>query len=814
MARCRSLCLRSLSIVADGSTLVADCGALDAVLRRPRRGTAAPSSPGITPAFAVTAAGCDVIPLWFGLVLPLLTSFRVPPPLSPSHHPVTMSRRSCPEDQDEVAPSSATAASGQFMPGSARDAVSGTTPRQRSQLPPRARRIPLGTSPAAAETGSLNRSVVCYGAVGGEDDSNDEEPSSGEEEDGDEDGESASESESTDTDTLPTASVASSGSSGLSWFGLPPPQLASSLDWRNRTPVGRREPPPPPPAARVAPSGPARLHRGKRSRGRRAGPLSTPPLPSPLSDEAGTLHAADASALSPARRMERAAQHHVSPPAAALLPRPLSSAGGLRPSSGRPRKSGRKPPLATEEDDAGQVPAPRPSAAPGAYTIGDSDYAREAAAWQSSMRGSRSGGEDASAMAVAAAAASAEDFVVGRRRKHGGDRRVKARAPAAGVGAATAAAAATKKKRTFWQKLGKTTRQWKTLAQAPRELWIIFALKFAQSYSYFSFALVLTLFLSQEHGVSDAAAGWAYGAYGVMSTFFGLIGGWAIDYLGVRLSLVLGAVLGSTARFILAFSGSRRMAMLVLYTLLPMSDACGIPIMTIGVKRLTNSANRTYAFSFFYSMMNLAALTAGPLVDAARSLVGDGVSYSGTFLWWHDVDFQLSPLRLVVFSGGLATLLMLTVVFMGIREVEVGEDGEVREFMPNRETPMEQTLGVLKSEAFWRLSLFTFLLVGVRLVFRHLDATMPKYMERTFGPSAPFGLVYSINPFLIIFLVPLVGLVTRHVDSYTMILFGSFISGVSPFWMAIGASYWFMILFMFTLSVGEVRWALPRSLLF
>ncbi|OSX70133.1 hypothetical protein BU14_0889s0004 [Porphyra umbilicalis] len=294
-----------------------------------------------------------------------------------------------------------------------------------------------------------------------------------------------------------------------------------------------------------------------------------------------------------------------------------------------------------------------------------------------------------------------------------------------------------------------------------------------------------------------------------MSTFFGLIGGWAIDYLGVRLSLVLGAVLGSIARFILAFSRSRRTAMLVLYTLLPASDACGIPIMTIGVKRFTNSSNRTFAFSFFYSMMNLAALTAGPLVDAARQLAGGGVQYTGTILWWHDVDISLSPLRLVVFSGGVATLLMLTVVFTGVREVEVGDDGVVREFAPNRDTPMEQTMAVLRSEAFWRLSLFTFLLVGVRLVFRHMDATMPKVLVRSFGPSAPFGLIYSINPFLIIFLVPVVGLLTRRVDSYTMILVGATISGLSPFWMSLGVSYWFTILFMVTLSVGEAIYS-PR----
>jgi len=409
--------------------------------------------------------------------------------------------------------------------------------------------------------------------------------------------------------------------------------------------------------------------------------------------------------------MERAARHHVSPPAAAVVPRP--------PAPPRSQRA-RKPRPAAGEDASARTA--RSSAAPSA----GSDYDGEAAAWQSSLRGARGGRGGAkgtsTAMAAAAAAASAGDFAVDGRRK--GGRRAKARA-------AAAAAAAPKKKRTFWQKLAKTTRQWKTLSAAPRELWIIFALKFAQSYSYFSFALVLTLFLSQEHGVSDTTAGWTYGAYGVMSTFFGLIGGWAIDYLGVRLSLVLGAVLGSIARFILAFSRSRRTAMLVLYTLLPASDACGIPIMTIGVKRFTNSSNRTFAFSFFYSMMNLAALTAGPLVDAARQLAGGGVQYTGTILWWHDVDISLSPLRLVVFSGGVATLLMLTVVFTGVREVEVGDDGVVREFAPNRDTPMEQTMAVLRSEAFWRLSLFTFLLVGVRLVFRHMDATMPKVLVRT-----------------------------------------------------------------------------------
>lgn len=45
-----------------------------------------------------------------------------------------------------------------------------------------------------------------------------------------------------------------------------------------------------------------------------------------------------------------------------------------------------------------------------------------------------------------------------------------------------------------------------------------------------------------------------------------------------------------------------------------------------------------------------------------------------------------------------------------------------------------------------------------------MDATLPKYMIREIGEDAKFGSVYSINPFMIIILVPLV-------SSYTGILF-------------------------------------------
>lgn len=448
------------------------------------------------------------------------------------------------------------------------------------------------------------------------------------------------------------------------------------------------------------------------------------------------------------------------------------------------------------------------------------------------------------------------------------------------VAGAGSGSAASPRRRVGWEaKLAKMMVQWKAMMRAPRELHIVFLLKFLSSYAYFSVALILTMFLTQDFGMSDTAAGWAYGLYGVMSTVFGFICGWLIDYMGVRASLLIGAVVGAASRFVLAFTPSHRTAQLMLYIALPFSECLGIPIMTIGglyfcvlflpfcwssralfiisstvysalpftnhfvvlfrlhplpstpilplfipilgfslpatspivcraVKRYTNSHNRTFSFSLFYSMMNVAALCAGPLVDISRTRFADGLTIDLRRVGFEAV-FQISALRVIVLSSAFASAAMLLGVAAGIREIEVDDQGNVTRFEPDRSSPYNQTMSVLREPAFWRLTVFTLLIVGVRLVFRHLDATMPKYLVRQFGADAPFGAVYSINPFLVIWLVPTIQLMTRYVDSYNMILWGSFVSALSPFWICVGPHYWTVAMFMITLSIGEAVYS-PR----
>ncbi len=54
---------------------------------------------------------------------------------------------------------------------------------------------------------------------------------------------------------------------------------------------------------------------------------------------------------------------------------------------------------------------------------------------------------------------------------------------------------------------------------------------------------------------------------------------------------------------------------------------------------------------------------------------------------------------------------------------------------------------------------------------------------RAYGCDAPVGLVYGINPFMIIFMVPLIGALTTNFAHFDMIHYGSYLSAFSPFWI-------------------------------
>lgn len=349
-----------------------------------------------------------------------------------------------------------------------------------------------------------------------------------------------------------------------------------------------------------------------------------------------------------------------------------------------------------------------------------------------------------------------------------------------------------------------------SIQNSPPELWLAYTLKFLDSFSYFSFSIIFTLFLSTDFGYSDLSSGTIYGAWGALVTLFGLFTGVLIDNLGVSRSLRIGFIIQLMAKIMIFFTTSKTILMISL-TLLSLGGCLGIPVLTVGIRRYTNDKNRGFAFGLFYVIMNFAALISGPVVDFCtiqfQSKARDNEN---------DTSWTFSGYRLVLLLG-IGANIIACIVSLKVKEIKVGTIDEessqgnqqVENFHPSKAAPMEILRETIGSPDFWRFLSVCFITLNIRMIFRHLDATLPKYMVREFGEDVPKGTIYSINPLLIMILVPLITAATTKVDPLVMIHHGCYISAASVFFLAFWTSIPSCVLFVVVLSVGEAIWS-PR----
>jgi len=152
-----------------------------------------------------------------------------------------------------------------------------------------------------------------------------------------------------------------------------------------------------------------------------------------------------------------------------------------------------------------------------------------------------------------------------------------------------------------------------SLKPCPKEIYISFFLHFCETFCYFSLSQILVIYLHTEFGTSDTEAGSAYGLWGAAITFAGLTTGVINDRLGVRNSLLIGFTISFFASFILATTTSKTLLYMTLFGFLPFGNSIGIPMLTVSIRRYTTSSNRGFAFSIFYSVMNIAAFISGSI---------------------------------------------------------------------------------------------------------------------------------------------------------------------------------------------------------
>jgi dipeptide/tripeptide permease len=355
----------------------------------------------------------------------------------------------------------------------------------------------------------------------------------------------------------------------------------------------------------------------------------------------------------------------------------------------------------------------------------------------------------------------------------------------------------------------------KNLFGCPREIWIAFAVKVLESLCYFSSVLMLMIFLTQDMGLSDEAAGTIFGLFSASMSFFMLFVGFIADSFGIKRALLFGLVVALAGRVAVTFSTAPWIVYPGLFVL-SIGFAYMIPLLAAAVKLFSNRRAQKYAFSWYYVVMNVGSLAAGVTLDPIRANFREPHVF-------RPLGYALTvrPSQVVFLVGVFATVVSLVLVAFFVRSrVPVDEtppepsgagggERKKREEAPARRESVRAIIrDVTRERRFWVFIVFIFLLVLVKMIFQYNHSLYPLYMERI-GHKEWTGRLYSINPLIIVFLVPVMTAITGRMRAYTVILVGSFVSAASVFFLGLGESIALIVLYQITLSLGEALYS-PR----
>lgn len=353
----------------------------------------------------------------------------------------------------------------------------------------------------------------------------------------------------------------------------------------------------------------------------------------------------------------------------------------------------------------------------------------------------------------------------------------------------------------------------RALLRSPRELWLVYLATFFEYLGVFSFLQTLPLWLSSDHAMSDTQAGWWAATFSTLITLFLFLVGSIADTLGVRRTLILSFGLAAVTRLAMSLAPSPMTAVAAMLAF-GFAFATTSPVLQTAVQRTSTKRTRAFGFSLWYVSFNLAGAMIGPLIiDPTRGAFLDRRTHE---LARRTIDLPLlGPREMTAHAaimgfGVLFAVLAVLAVLLLRKDFEHRVDPEdAGAAAPRKASVLAALKDALGDNTFWRFIVLLVFLSLVRMMFQHMHFTWPKYITRMEGDDFPVGTVWSLNSFLILFLAPLGTAVTRRFKPFSVLLFGAFISSLSPFVLCLGSSMTVQLVMIVLLTVGEALWS-PR----
>ena len=355
------------------------------------------------------------------------------------------------------------------------------------------------------------------------------------------------------------------------------------------------------------------------------------------------------------------------------------------------------------------------------------------------------------------------------------------------------------------------------LKDCPRELFMIYGAKLLEYSAYGAINYTFVLYLREDCGLGDVAAGSYVGVWSMGMTICSMLVGAVCDAIGIKKTLVFGTAILIGARATMPFIDN--IYLVTLLGFLPLAVGMGVllPVLSVGIKYWTTTKGSVLGFALFYTLMNVGWAIGAWIFDKIRTVVGEHEIV--------DVGItEMSTYQLIFFVGFLLTLPQMLIYLLFRRGVRMSDDKGVIIAPPEvkvagkRKTTKEvvttaarDTVAILATvitkKPFWIFIFMLAMLVPVRLVFYHFHYTWPTYGIRIFGEGAKVGNIWGVlNPVMIVYLTPLVAVLTKGVRSYQMLLVGTLISVISMVVAVLPAELFSPLMDTWFAELVFVRW--------
>lgn len=357
----------------------------------------------------------------------------------------------------------------------------------------------------------------------------------------------------------------------------------------------------------------------------------------------------------------------------------------------------------------------------------------------------------------------------------------------------------------------------KGLGDSPRELWLVTGSRMLEGAAYFATVFAMALWLSADCGLSDVQAGWFISVWYVMKACFGLVSGPFIDAFGIRKSLIFSFFLILLSRVFIVLTTSPVLVMLLVFLPVAIGVALLEPVGLIAMKRYTTAKSANLAFGMIYVVMNVAMSMGLFAFDNVRAAFGENAGTSIPLMG------HLSSYQVLFLLGLVSTALGFVLIWFTRDGIQLGsgsienagresQGGAIAQLVIQvvkkafRDIASSLT-DVIRQPLFWKFVFIISLTLFVRSTFFHLFYLFPKYGVRVLGEGAQVGTIFGVlNPFLIIFLVPLAATITKNISSYTCLIIGTAISSMSVFVATIPGSLFLSLTDTVLGEIVFVRW--------